>query len=116
MNRFIKPVSLIFYLLSMLLAFFIGMAFASISGAADGQGLAGGAIVFMYGIMFAFATFIIALFVVYYLQAKKIVVANRVLIILLVIIAGIFIYRFSLGERYATPVNATPKTKTSPVD
>jgi uncharacterized protein YacL len=115
MNRFIKPVSLIFYLLSILVAFFIGSAFAGFSGAADGQGLAGGAIVFMYGIMFAFSGLIIALFVVYYLQHKTIVVANRVLIILVVIIAGIFIYRFSFGERNATPDNATPKTKTSPV-
>jgi hypothetical protein len=66
------------------------MSFAAITGAAKGQGLAGGAIVFMYGIFAAFAGLLAAVVYCYHADQLKIKKANRILaVVLIVLIAGI---------------------------
>lgn len=59
MNKLLKAASFLLYLLSVFVFFFAGMAYAGVSGA--GQGLAGGAVVFMHVVAFGRA----ALFVRY---------------------------------------------------
>lgn len=110
MKKFIKPASLVFLFLSSILFFILGMAYAGFSGAATGQGLAAGAIVVFYGFVFAFITFIAALFIVYYLPARTILISNRILLIAFVIIAGILTYRILTKERTSTPSKELPPT------
>ncbi|MBK7342697.1 MAG: hypothetical protein IPJ06_06015 [Saprospiraceae bacterium] len=52
---------ILFVILGMPVTLFIGMAFASLSGAAANQGLAGGAIVFGYGVIFAAVGLVLSL-------------------------------------------------------
>jgi hypothetical protein len=93
MSKFIKPSSILFYLLSFLVFVIIGAAFAGLTGAAEGQGLAGGAIVLGYGIMFGFFAIIAAIVLVYSIPNKVIVIGNRVLFLLLLVLIAILFIR-----------------------
>lgn len=110
----IKPAALLFYLLIILVFFAIGILYAGLTGAAEGQGLAGGAIVFFYGIISAFLAFIFSLFVVYKVEYRTIVIANRVLGILFFAFAVYSAYRIYTRERKETPVKEYPKKTTAP--
>ena len=57
MKTLFKPSNILFYFLSAILFFFLGMIFAGITNAGKDQGLAAGAIVFGYGIIAGFVTF-----------------------------------------------------------
>lgn len=89
MNKLTGKASLLLYLLAVLVFFIIGGLFVKFSGAAEGQGLASGAIVFVYCIIFALAALAASIFLVHYSSAKSIVVANRILLIIFVILIGI---------------------------
>lgn len=78
MSKFIKPSSILFYLLSFVVFVIIGATYAALSGAADGQGLAGGAIVLGYGIMSGLIAIVVAIILVYSVSHKAIVIGNRI--------------------------------------
>lgn len=86
MKQLFQPPSLILYLLAILVFDILGMSFAAITGAAKGQGLAGGAIVFMYGVYAAIAALLTALIFCYHADHVKIKKANRILAIVLVVL------------------------------
>lgn len=90
MNYF-RPSKIVFYLLSILTFFFLGVIYVAITGAAKDQGLAGGAIVIGYGFMGAFIGLLISVILVRYLNNKSIIGAN---IAMLVIILGFILYFF----------------------
>jgi len=87
------------YILSVLVFFMIGASFVGITGAAKGQGLAGGAIVFFYGITSSILAFIVALIMAYYLNRYHIKIANRILLVLLAGFAVFVGYRVMIKER-----------------
>ncbi|WP_191858863.1 hypothetical protein [Hanstruepera ponticola] len=100
MKRFIKPYSLLLYLLASITFFFLGMFYAGITDAAKGQGLAGGAIVFGYGIISAFFALLISIFLAYKASRKAILTVNKVLGL---ITAGFLLY---FTWRYYTQIEA----------
>jgi uncharacterized membrane protein YedE/YeeE len=93
MKKFIKPASLLFFFLSFIIFFFIGVTFAGLTNAAEGQGLAGGAIVLGYGVIFGFVSFLFALLAVYILPIISIIKFNRFLVVIILIIICALVLR-----------------------
>lgn len=93
MSKLVKPASLLFYLLTILVFFPIGIEFAEIIGAAEGQGLAGAAIFLGYGVMFSFTALLFSFLIAYNLPRERIIVFNKVLAILLLVFFALFSYR-----------------------
>ncbi len=85
MKKLYQPASLLLYILTIPVFFIAGAGLTAISGAADGQGLAGGAIVFMYGLIASVFMFIVAIFMAYNLEKKRIVKINQILAVLLLV-------------------------------
>ena len=114
MKKLIKPASLLFYFQTILVFFFVGVSYSGLTHAAKGQGLAGGAIVVGYGVMFAFIAFIVSIIVVYNVKVQIIVITNRILAIVLIIAIGIITYRFINQQQNDKPAKEYPKKTTSP--
>lgn len=116
MKKFFKPASLLFYFLMILVFFFAGVYYAGITGAAEGQGLAGGAIVLGYGVISAFIALFISFVIVYYVSLDRVIRMNQVLGIVFLIFTAITAYRIFTAERAQTstesPSQITPKTAT----
>ncbi|GAB3650388.1 hypothetical protein GCM10028791_17520 [Echinicola sediminis] len=66
---------------------------ASLLGAADGQGLAGGAIVLGYGLMTGLGALFVGIAVVYWLERRNIILFNKVLAVLLLLFVGLLFFR-----------------------
>lgn len=94
MKNFFKPARIAFYILMLLTFFIIGLYFASWIGAGKNQGLAGGAIVLGYGILFGGIAFITSFFIAYQIKHKLIIRMNWVLLLLLVTAYGITHYQY----------------------
>lgn len=101
MNYF-KPSKIAFYLLSVLAFFFIGVIYVAISGAAKNQGLAGGAIVFGYGIMGSFFGLILSIILVRYLTPKVIIYSNSILLLIILGFVAYFLYKFKERQKIKT--------------
>lgn len=114
MKKLIKPASLLFYFQTILIFFLVGVTYSGLTNAAKGQGLAGGAIVVGYGVMFAFIAFITSIIVAYYVRDRIIVITNRIMAILLVIAIGILTYRFMNREQNKKPTKEYPKKTSAP--
>ncbi|RMA58806.1 hypothetical protein [Ulvibacter antarcticus] len=116
MKKLLKPACIGFYIL-MLLAFFIaGLFFAGWIDAGKNQGLAGGAIVVGYGVMFGGIAFIASFFIAYYLQIKTLVKLNWLLIVLILVTYGYKHYEFTQRDKKQDERNdqirQSPKTPT----
>lgn len=94
MNKFIRPASLLLYLMMFVDFFFVGAFVAGFIGATNGQGLAAGAIVLGYGILFAAIAQVAAFFIVQFVGRKQVKLVNGSLLIALVVFILVFIYRF----------------------
>ncbi|WP_456439724.1 hypothetical protein [Psychroserpens sp.] len=88
-HQFFKAYSFLFYFLSGITSFFIGLSYAGIIEARKGQMLAGGAIVLGYGVIAGCIGFLLSIFVVYKSNRKIII---RVNILLTICIAAFYIY------------------------
>lgn len=97
MKKLLKPACLLLYLLSLLSFFIIGLWFAGWLEAGKNQGLAGGAIVLGYGLIFGFIGLVLSFFAAYYLKQPLLIKANIILSILLT--AGILSIVFNVKER-----------------
>ncbi|KAA3612503.1 MAG: hypothetical protein D8M58_20275 [Calditrichaeota bacterium] len=102
---------ILFYLLSALIFFFLGMVFAGITGAGKNQGLAGGAIVLGYGVMSGVIVFILAIVLARYLKNELIVLINKIYAALLIIFLLFSIYRYNTNRSDLNPDNQPQKTK-----
>ncbi len=71
MKKIVKPASLLFSVLSLLMFFIIGMYFAGLIEAGKNQGLAGGAIVLGWGVIFAGIAFVLSFLVTSKLCTSK---------------------------------------------
>ncbi len=114
LKNLIKPASLLLYLLSILTFMLLGMTYAGVSGAGEGQGLAGGAIVFGYGVMAAGVALIAALLLAYQARHRVIVVTNQILAGLFVVLLAVTLYRADARDKARTsavdPVSYTAQT------
>jgi len=99
MKKLIKPASLLFNLLCFLVFFLLGLFFAGWIEAGKNQGLAAGAVVLGWGIMFAGVAFIVSFFLTYHLIHRKIVVGNWALLTCLLLAYGITHYRYVQREK-----------------
>ena len=93
MKKLVKPACLLLYFLSILVFFFVGASGAGFLGLAEGQGLAGGAIIFMYGVFTAVLAFISALILSYNASIPNIIKANKILGIVLLFFGAFLTYR-----------------------
>ncbi len=111
--KMIQPYSFLFYILAIVLSFFIGMLFAGFVEAGKNQGLAGGAIVFGYGVMGAGLGLIVSLLIAYKANRKIIIRLN---LILALIITGLFLYtHFKYKERQKQKVGINEKIDRSTI-
>ncbi len=88
----LKPACLLLYILVIPVFFIIGAALAGISGVAADQGLAGGAIVFFYGIITALGALIISLLIAYKSDYSSLIRLNKILGITCLLVIGLFVY------------------------
>lgn len=95
MKTFFKPSNILFYFLSALVFFFLGMIFAGVTNAGKDQGLAAGAIVFGYGIISGFVACISAILAVRILKEHYVVLMNKIFGVIIITLLAFFIYRFS---------------------
>jgi hypothetical protein len=98
MKNVLTKTSFLLYFLVLPVFFVLGTLFAFLTDAAKNQGLAGGAIVLMYGIMFAFVGLVIAIILTIYLTKEKIVKINRIFAVILLIIGMFILYRVLTRE------------------
>ncbi len=94
MKKLLKPANIAFYFLMLLVFFAIGLYVAGLLGAGKNQGLAGGAIVLGYGVVFGIIAFISSFFIAYQIKHKLIIRFNWILLLLLVLAYGITHYRY----------------------
>jgi hypothetical protein len=102
MKKILKPANLAFYFLTLLVFFVAGVYFAGLTGAGKNQGLAGGAIVLGWGVLFGGIAFFASFFIVHYAPQKVIVRLNYVLLLLVVMAYGITHYRFIQKQKRKT--------------
>lgn len=93
MKKLFRPAALLFYLLVIPLCFLLGLGYVFISGSAEGQGLAGGAIVLMTGLFFALVGLFIALWSAHRMDTERIIGLNKVLGIIVLICTVLIAYR-----------------------
>jgi len=99
MKKLLKPASIAFYFLFAIVFFFFGMYLAKVTGAAKDQGLAGGAIVFGWGVLFGGIAFIASFFIVRYAVHKWIVRLNWLLLMIVAISYGLIHYNYLEREK-----------------
>lgn len=98
MNKFLRLSSFLLYLLAILCFFFSGAMIAGFAGAGENQGLAGGAIVLMYGVISAGVGFVLALVLIGMLETNRIVLINKILAGVLLVFAAFVAYRIATGS------------------
>lgn len=118
-HKMVKPRSFLLYILAIISFFFIGITYADIIEAGKNQGLAGGAIVFGYGIISALFSFIISLILAYKLNRKAIISINKILGLVIIVIISYYAWNYYTAikpnldeQRQETPKK--PKQKTTP--
>jgi len=116
MGHFLKPYSLLLYLLASIAFFFVGLGVAGLVGAGKNQGLAGGAIVLGYGVITAFFSFIAAIILVSNSNKSLIVKCNKILTIVIITFIGYFTWNYQTNikpKREANEKPIAPKQKTA---
>ncbi|HQY20786.1 MAG TPA: hypothetical protein PK294_04495 [Ignavibacteria bacterium] len=99
MKNLFRPACLLLYLLTLIAFFFGGMTMAALTGAAKDQGLAGGAIVFFYGVISIGMGFVFAMIYCFYASDKAVKTANWSLIGLIIIVAGLMAYNYNERQK-----------------
>lgn len=115
MTKFSKRASLLLYILAFIDFFLVGSFNVQLTGEADGLGLAAGAIIFVYAMLFAVAAIIASFFLVRYANHRSIIFANWLLIILFIIELGIMTYQVKNKEEKQPSTKESPQKVTSPV-
>ena len=122
MKTIFKPARIAFYVLMLLCFFVLGLYVASWMDAGKGQGLAGGAIVLGYGVLFAVIAFVASFFIAHVIPHTIIKISNWVLFALLLLISGLkyaeYQERDKLQDERNAPYqkeNTTPTEVTEPI-
>jgi hypothetical protein len=98
MDKLLRPASILLYIIAFIDFFFIGATVAGVSGAADVQGLSGGAVVLMYGVIASFIALVLAIVLAYYLSKDTIKNITKVLALILLGYLIFFIYKSKMIE------------------
>lgn len=108
----LKPYSFLMYFLAIIAFFFLGLVFAGITEAGKGQMLAGGAIVFGYGVVGAFIGFCLALLLAYNFRRSLILKINGLLA--LIIVASFAYFTIKYQKRQREKLENEPQKKEQP--
>ncbi len=115
MKTFLRPSNILFYFLSALVFFLIGLIFAGVAGAGKGQGLAGGAIILGYGVLAGGVAFIAAILAARSIGETRVVLFNKILGVLFAFFIAVSTYRFlTREESQAGPDRSVPRKTTAP--
>ena len=115
MKKIFKPASFLLYILSLIIFFVIGASIAGVTGAAEGQGLAGGAIVFFYGIIGSFLGLVLAIFICYKSTLKTVININKIFGLLFIVLVILGTYRFlEMQKAREEQKQEVPKKVTAP--
>lgn len=112
MKKLFQPASLLLYLCVIFVFFFAGVYFAVFTEAAEGQGLAGGAIVLGYGVIAACIALLFSFVLAYHAPVEVIVRINKILGIIFLFFIIITAYR--LITREGTQTASEPSSKITP--
>lgn len=96
-HQAVKPYSLLMYLLAIIAFFFLGLVYAGISEAGKGQMLAGGAIVFGYGVIGALIGLILSIIAAF--KAKRHAIIKVNVLLALIIVASFAYFRIKYKQR-----------------
>lgn len=94
MKKLFSPAAILLYVLSFLVLFFVGATIAGMAGVGKGQGLAAGAIVFGYALMFSMVGLTGAVYTAWRAERKTIAKTNWVLAVLVLAILVVVFIRF----------------------
>ncbi|MEO0572360.1 MAG: hypothetical protein AAF039_11700 [Bacteroidota bacterium] len=114
MKKLLKPACLLFNILALVLFFFLGLLYAGWIEAGKNQGLAGGAIVLGYGVLFAIVALFVSFFVTYRLRHKYVIRANVILGIL--ILASVLLIKNNADARRTERKERESQKTTGPKD
>ncbi|MBD0852097.1 hypothetical protein HPE63_15550 [Maribacter arenosus] len=112
----LKLYSLLLYPLTLIAFFFVGISYAGLVEAGKNQGLAGGAIVFGYGIMAAVIGLVIALFVAYKTNRKTIFWLNIILTVGIVVFYVFYHIKFLERQKVKTLEKQNIEQPTQPTE
>ena len=122
MKKLLKLANIGFYILMLLVCFVLGLYFAEAIDAGKNQGLAGGAIVLGYGVLFGGIGFIASFFIAYYATTKVIININFLLLLVLLVMWSYKYYQFKQGDKLQkeesekfNPPPTTPTEQTEPL-
>lgn len=113
MKTILKPARIAFYFLMLLVFFALGLYFAQYIEAGKGQGLAGGAIVLAYGVVFGGIAFVASFFLANIIPHKTLKRSNWILLMLLLAAWGYKWYEFQERDRLQKERNAPYQSKTT---
>lgn len=114
MNKLFKPANFLFYFLSIIVFFVVGLYVAKLVGAGKGQMLAGGAIVLFYGLVSSVIAFILALIVANNVNHKTIIAINKILGLVFFLLVCLITYKIITRDKKEDPVKELPKKTTAP--
>lgn len=115
MSKLFKPQCLLLYLLVIVVFFFVGIVFAGITGAAKGQGLAGGAIILFYGLISAFLALVLSMIFTSKAELSQVVRANKILGLLSLFFIGFFTVKFMLRANKTSSENIEQNLEAKPI-
>ena len=98
-HQAVKPYSFLMYFLAIIAFFFLGIVYASIIEAGKGQMLAGGAIVFGYGVIGAFIGLCLSIFTAIKAKRHSIIKINGLLTLIIVASFAYFYVNYQKRQR-----------------
>ncbi|WP_411896182.1 hypothetical protein [Winogradskyella sp. A2] len=117
-HSMLKPYSFFMYFLALIAFFFLGLIYAGITEAGKGQMLAGGAIVFGYGVIGAFIGLCLSLFLACILKRSLIIKVNGLLALIIVASFSYFTIKYQKRQRqkleHESQKKEQPKTYEAP--
>jgi uncharacterized membrane protein YjfL (UPF0719 family) len=113
-HQAVKPYSLFMYVLAIIAFFFLGLVYAGITEAGKGQMLAGGAIVFGYGIIGAFIGLCISIVIA--IKANRSIIIKLNVLLALVIMASYAHFHLKYQKRQREKIENDTIKKEQPIN
>ncbi len=98
MGNLFKPASFLLYFLALIVFCILGLFVAKYTGAGEGQGLAGGAIVLFYGVVSGGLALIFSIVLAYGAELKIIIKLNKVLGVLFLVLGVLLFLMVKVNE------------------
>lgn len=111
-HQTLKPYSFLMYFLAIIAFFFLGVVYAGIIDAGKGQMLAGGAIVFGYGVIGAFIGLFASLLTAFKAQRHIIIKINGLLA--LIIVTSFIYFTLKYQKRQRVKLDSAPSNREQP--